>query len=144
MNTPSSSYPSLALGGVLPPSFTFGVNSPLLHALWATNLLVSCTFQPPSLSWGEVLVKSLTCNNLDLYSVDPVLLASVVEGASPSPPPQLESNNSAPLQAPEVPTLVPSCAPWLFTGLMLMGLNTYFPQLSLVYSLWSPLIEDVP
>ncbi|KAJ9073755.1 hypothetical protein DSO57_1012971, partial [Entomophthora muscae] len=41
-------------------------------------------------------------------------------------------------------SFVPSCAPWLVTGFVLMGLNSYFPQLSQVSSLWSPLRAAVP
>ncbi|KAJ9071032.1 hypothetical protein DSO57_1001280 [Entomophthora muscae] len=93
---------------------------------------------------GEVLFKSLACNNLDLHSAEPILSNPDVDGASfPSPPPQ-ESANLVLLRIPEMPTLVPSCAPWLLSGLVLMGLNAYFPQLSLVSSLWSPLIAAVP
>ncbi|KAJ9068202.1 hypothetical protein DSO57_1031056 [Entomophthora muscae] len=58
--------------------------------------------------------------------------------------PSLAQSNSVPLVAPEVfpPTLTRT--PWLLTGLMLMGLNTYFPQLFPVSSLWSPLQAAVP
>ncbi|KAJ9055596.1 hypothetical protein DSO57_1002072 [Entomophthora muscae] len=39
------------------------------------------------------------------------------------------------LLAPEVLAHVPTCTPWLLTGLVLMRLNAYFSQLSLVFSL---------
>ncbi|KAJ9049564.1 hypothetical protein DSO57_1023138 [Entomophthora muscae] len=38
----------------------------------------------------------------------------------------------------------PTCTPWLLTGLVLMALNAYFPWLSPVSSLWSPLQATVP
>ncbi|KAJ9057077.1 hypothetical protein DSO57_1026001 [Entomophthora muscae] len=49
----------------------------------------------------------------------------------------LGKSNSVPLEALEVFPPISSCAPWLITVLVLMGLNSYFPQLSPVSSLWS-------
>ncbi|KAJ9049005.1 hypothetical protein DSO57_1028947 [Entomophthora muscae] len=106
--------------------------SSILHFL--SGLLVS----------GEALVKSLTCNDSDLHSADPILPNPAVdEAAFPSSSPQ-ESVNLVPLQAPEVPIPVPSHAPWLLARLVLIRLNAYFLQLSLVSSLWSPLRAAVP
>ncbi|KAJ9067610.1 hypothetical protein DSO57_1037406 [Entomophthora muscae] len=105
----------------------------------------SCLHLPASfLILGEALAKSLTCDNLDLSTVDPALLAPGVEKAFPSPSFQLENSNPSPLQALVPLNSVPSRALWLLTGLMLMGLNAYFPQLSLVSFLWSPLREANP
>ncbi|KAJ9050425.1 hypothetical protein DSO57_1014434 [Entomophthora muscae] len=101
-------------------------------------------FPSDMLTPREPLVKSPTCNDLDLYSTDSILPASGVEELSSSPPPLQESADSAPLLDPGVPTLAPSCAPWLITSLVLMALNTYFPQLSPVSSLKSPLRAAVP
>ncbi|KAJ9057336.1 hypothetical protein DSO57_1023747 [Entomophthora muscae] len=59
-----------------------------------------------------------------------------------SVPPVLEKSNLVPLRA---SVMSPSaCTPWLLTGLALMALNAYFPQLSPVSSLWSPLQAAVP
>ncbi|KAJ9072574.1 hypothetical protein DSO57_1026060 [Entomophthora muscae] len=55
------------------------------------------------------------------------------------PLPSPEESDLVPLEALEVLPPTPSCALWLITGLVLMGLNSYFPQLSPVSSLWSPL-----
>ncbi|KAJ9086768.1 hypothetical protein DSO57_1000394 [Entomophthora muscae] len=52
--------------------------------------------------------------------------------------------NSVPLEALKLSPPAPSCAPWLITGLVLMGLNSYFPRLSPASSLWSPLRVVVP
>ncbi|KAJ9052261.1 hypothetical protein DSO57_1035981 [Entomophthora muscae] len=87
---------------------------------------------------GEALVKSLTCNNLDLYPLDSTSLAPLVEEISAPSPPPLEDEVLVPLLIVKVLAHVPSRAPWLLTGLALMGLNIYFPQMSPVSSLWSP------
>ncbi|KAJ9068067.1 hypothetical protein DSO57_1032406 [Entomophthora muscae] len=90
------------------------------------------------------LVKSLTCNNLDLYATDHTLLSPLREKIPVSYPPHLESDDMAPLQAPVVPAFIFTCTPWLLTGLVLMGLNVYFPQFSPVSSFWSSLRAAVP
>ncbi|KAJ9060043.1 hypothetical protein DSO57_1035103 [Entomophthora muscae] len=58
--------------------------------------------------------------------------------------PSLEKSNSVPLGVLEVPPPAASWAPWVTTGLVLMRLNSYFPQLSPVSSLWSPLRVAIP
>ncbi|KAJ9071373.1 hypothetical protein DSO57_1037575 [Entomophthora muscae] len=93
---------------------------------------------------GETLIKILTCNDLDLYLADPALHSPVVAEVLTPPLSRTESGKSVPMQAPEFPTPVPSRAMWLLTCLVFMGLNAYFPQLSLMSSLWSPLITAVP
>ncbi|KAJ9086392.1 hypothetical protein DSO57_1004453 [Entomophthora muscae] len=93
---------------------------------------------------GEAVVKSLTCDDLDLDVVDYILPSSEGERTSMPSLPILEKSNSVPLEVLEVSPPAPSCAPWLITGLMLMGLNSYFPQLSPVSSLWSPLRAAIP
>ncbi|KAJ9063143.1 hypothetical protein DSO57_1003275 [Entomophthora muscae] len=93
---------------------------------------------------GEAVVKSLTCDDLDLNAVDYVL--PFTEGEKTSVPPPFSTNESV-LVSPEVleiPPPVVSRAPWVITGLMLMGLNSYFPQLSPVSSFWSPLRAAIP
>ncbi|KAJ9057666.1 hypothetical protein DSO57_1020533 [Entomophthora muscae] len=84
---------------------------------------------------GEAIVKSLTCNNLDLDAVDYTLPTPVDEEVLMSYLLSLQNNNSVPLQAPVVLPLAPICTPWLLTGLILMGLKFYFPQLSPVSSM---------
>ncbi|KAJ9063440.1 hypothetical protein DSO57_1000033 [Entomophthora muscae] len=93
---------------------------------------------------GEAVVKSLICDNLDLGAAGFTQPTSVVKEKLVSPMPSPEKRNLVPLQAPTMSTLAPTCTPWLLTGLVLMGLNAYFPQLSPVLSLWSPLQEAVP
>ncbi|KAJ9078582.1 hypothetical protein DSO57_1005425 [Entomophthora muscae] len=56
----------------------------------------------------------------------------------------LGKSDSVPLEALKVSPPAPLCAPWLITGLVLMGLNSYFSQLSPASLLWSPLKAVVP
>ncbi|KAJ9067765.1 hypothetical protein DSO57_1035919 [Entomophthora muscae] len=58
--------------------------------------------------------------------------------------PSVVQSHPMPLGSSKVFSLTPSCTPWLLTGLLLMGLSAYFPQLSPVSSLWSPLQAVVP
>ncbi|KAJ9052574.1 hypothetical protein DSO57_1032849 [Entomophthora muscae] len=87
------------------------------------------------LSSGEILDKSLTYNNLDLYSPSSGLSTPSVEETLVPPLPQLEGEFTSSLQASEVLECVTTHTSWLLTGLVLMKLNTYFPQLSPVFSL---------
>ncbi|KAJ9082278.1 hypothetical protein DSO57_1006063 [Entomophthora muscae] len=89
-------------------------------------------------------MKSLTCDDLDLDVADYILPSSKGERTSIHSLPSLERSNSAPLEVLEVPPPTASRAPWVITGLVLMGLNSYFPQLSPVSSLWSPLRAAIP
>ncbi|KAJ9060842.1 hypothetical protein DSO57_1026616 [Entomophthora muscae] len=84
------------------------------------------------------------CNDLDLDVVDHTLSASEGDKTLMPPLPSLGKSDLVPLKAPEVSPPTPIRTPWLLTGLMLMSLNAYFPQLSPVYSLWSPLQAAVP
>ncbi|KAJ9068436.1 hypothetical protein DSO57_1028611 [Entomophthora muscae] len=93
---------------------------------------------------GEIIVKSLTCNNLDFEFFDYALPNPMGEEMLTSSLPSLEKSNLVPLQVPVMPPLTPIRMPWLLTSLILMGFNTYFPQLSPVSSLWSPLQAAVP
>ncbi|KAJ9066244.1 hypothetical protein DSO57_1011571 [Entomophthora muscae] len=61
-----------------------------------------------------------------------------------SPPPDLEKSDSVPLRSSAMSPSAPTLNPWLLTGLVLMAMNAYFPQLSPVSSLWSPLQEVIP
>ncbi|KAJ9059986.1 hypothetical protein DSO57_1035725 [Entomophthora muscae] len=60
------------------------------------------------------------------------------------PLPSWEESELVPLEILKVLPPTPSCALWLITGLVLMGLNSYFPQLSPVSSLWSSLRAAIP
>ncbi|KAJ9061835.1 hypothetical protein DSO57_1016598 [Entomophthora muscae] len=93
---------------------------------------------------GEAVVKSSTCNDLDLHADDYAMLAPVLEEMLELTPPNLDRNNLIPLQAPvKLPSAL-TCTPWLLVRLALIGLNAYFPQLSHVSSLWSPLQAAIP
>ncbi|KAJ9063873.1 hypothetical protein DSO57_1036377 [Entomophthora muscae] len=114
------------------PHCLFGLPCGLLHL--HIGLLIS----------GEALVKSLTCNELDLHTTDYTSLAPLLEEIPVSSPVNLESDDLMPLQGPVMSVPVPTCTTWLLTSLVLMVLNVYFPQLSPVSSLWSPLRAAVP
>ncbi|KAJ9053153.1 hypothetical protein DSO57_1027160 [Entomophthora muscae] len=58
--------------------------------------------------------------------------------------PCLAPSDLVPLVVPVVSPFTPTCTPWLLAGLMLMDLNAYFPQMSPVSPLWSPLQAAVP
>ncbi|KAJ9070882.1 hypothetical protein DSO57_1002942 [Entomophthora muscae] len=117
--------------------------------LWGEISLSACLVgRDPSSLWdlpsgllfsGEAVVKSLTCDDLHLHTVDHASPVSE-EAVSPMPPLlSMVQSHSVPLGTSKVSSPAPTCTPWLLTGLILMGLNAYFPQLSLVSSLWSPL-----
>ncbi|KAJ9061303.1 hypothetical protein DSO57_1021976 [Entomophthora muscae] len=58
--------------------------------------------------------------------------------------PNVVQRHAVPPRPSKVSSPAPTCTPWLLTSLILMGLNAYFPQLSLVFSLWSPLQAAIP
>ncbi|KAJ9081709.1 hypothetical protein DSO57_1011957 [Entomophthora muscae] len=93
---------------------------------------------------GEAAVKSLMCDDLDLNVAN--YISPSTEGEKTSVPSLLSLDESAsvPPEVLEIPPPVASCAPWVITGLVLMGLNSYFPQLSPVSSFWSPLRAVIP
>ncbi|KAJ9079885.1 hypothetical protein DSO57_1030816 [Entomophthora muscae] len=138
------------------PALKFVVFSlaPFLLLLWSTSpdlwgkisLSARLSLGPPSglLFSGEAVVKSLTCDDLDLDTVDHT--SPVSEEAVPPMPLLLSvvQSHSVPLGPSEVFSPTPTRTPWLLTGLILMGLNAYFPQLSLMSSLWSPLQAAIP
>ncbi|KAJ9069892.1 hypothetical protein DSO57_1014022 [Entomophthora muscae] len=67
-------------------------------------------------------------------------LPSSEEVVPPTPPlPSMVQKNVVPPRSSKVASPTPTCTPWLLTSLILVGLNAYFPQLSLVSFLWSPL-----
>ncbi|KAJ9053062.1 hypothetical protein DSO57_1027838 [Entomophthora muscae] len=89
-------------------------------------------------------MKILTCDDLDLDVVDYILPSSEGERTPMPSLPSLEKSNLVTFEVLEVSPHAPSCAPWLITGLVLMGLDSYFPKLSPVSSLWSPLRAAIP
>ncbi|KAJ9064750.1 hypothetical protein DSO57_1027021 [Entomophthora muscae] len=93
---------------------------------------------------GEAVVKSLTCDDPDLGDVDYSSLTPVVEEASMPSFPDLEKSSLMPLRAPVMPPPAPTRTPWLLTGLELMALNAYLPQMFSVSSLWYPLQAVIP
>ncbi|KAJ9088347.1 hypothetical protein DSO57_1024041 [Entomophthora muscae] len=130
--------------------------APFLLLLWSTSpdlwLKISSSAclvgdNPSSLldlpsglfSSEEAVVKSLICDNLDLSAVDYALTAPVDEERLVPSLFSLEKDNSVPLLTPVAVPPAPTRTPWLLIGLVLMGLNMYFLQLSPVSSLWSPL-----
>ncbi|KAJ9078299.1 hypothetical protein DSO57_1007853 [Entomophthora muscae] len=80
------------------------------------------------------LVKSLTCNYLDLSLLDLSPDPLHVEH-SPSPVPPVEKPQLISQPAPGPQTLSTQRTPWLLAGMNLMGFNFYFPQLSPTFSL---------
>ncbi|KAJ9073236.1 hypothetical protein DSO57_1018685 [Entomophthora muscae] len=93
---------------------------------------------------GEAVVKSLTCDNLDLNGVE-LALPSSEEVVPPTPPlPSMVQKNVVTPRSSKVASPAPTRTPWLLTGLILMGLNAYFSQLSPGSSLWSPFQAAIP
>ncbi|KAJ9048465.1 hypothetical protein DSO57_1034830 [Entomophthora muscae] len=84
------------------------------------------------------------CDDLDLDVTDYISPSSEEERISMPSLPSLEKSDSVLLGVPKVPPPAASWAPWVITGLVLMGLNSYLPQLSPVSSLWSPLRAAIP
>ncbi|KAJ9068746.1 hypothetical protein DSO57_1025508 [Entomophthora muscae] len=78
---------------------------------------------------GGAVVKSLTCDNLDLKDAACTPFAPVGKEMMRPFLLDLEVSNLVPFCAPVLPSPTPTCTPWLLTGLLLMGLNAYFPQL---------------
>ncbi|KAJ9090635.1 hypothetical protein DSO57_1000485 [Entomophthora muscae] len=93
---------------------------------------------------GEAVVKSLTCDDLDLEIINYILPPAEGERTSVPPLPRLDESASVPPEVLGIPPLIASRAPWVITGLVLMGLNSYFPQLSPVSSFWFPLRATIP
>ncbi|KAJ9083640.1 hypothetical protein DSO57_1032711 [Entomophthora muscae] len=104
-----------------PPSFLEDLSSR------AQDLLVS----------GEYLVKSLTCDKLDLFLSNLIPKESHKEDyVVPVPP--VEKLQPASWTVPVPQDHAPQRIPWLLGEMALMGLNSYFSQLSHMSSLWTP------
>ncbi|KAJ9078382.1 hypothetical protein DSO57_1007098 [Entomophthora muscae] len=89
---------------------------------------------------SENVVRSLTCDNLE---------PSTLDSFSPMTPILAPCPSEIPVsQAPEEDLggqdLGPKRALWLLGGMLLMGLDSYFPRLSAMSSLWTPLQAAIP
>ncbi|KAJ9059329.1 hypothetical protein DSO57_1003531 [Entomophthora muscae] len=93
---------------------------------------------------GKTIFKSLTCDDLDFHAINHTVSASALKEIPMPALSSLEGSDLVPPQAPVKLSHPPTQMPWLLAGLVLMGLNAYFPQLSPVSSLWSPLQAALP
>ncbi|KAJ9078284.1 hypothetical protein DSO57_1008113 [Entomophthora muscae] len=86
---------------------------------------------------GKKLAKSLTCDYLVFSSpnYDHIVPS---ETGNPVDPPPLEVEFITPKVKFSPNNFPPSSTPWLCDGMSLMVLDSYFPQLSPVFSLWTP------
>ncbi|KAJ9055794.1 hypothetical protein DSO57_1039515 [Entomophthora muscae] len=92
---------------------------------------------------SENVVRSLTCNDLDLPTAKTVPAAPLSLGH----PTLLPSENPHVLVSEEglaTPELTPKRASWLLNGMILMGLDSYFTWVSVASSLWTPLQAAMP
>ncbi|KAJ9073593.1 hypothetical protein DSO57_1014579 [Entomophthora muscae] len=91
----------------------------------------------------EIVIKSLTCDNFEYSALD--LAPSVSPSlSSPMPPLPVVPGVQPQEDGLEVKEHPPKRASWLLGGMILMGLDSYFPQLSAVSSLWMPLQAAIP
>ncbi|KAJ9049200.1 hypothetical protein DSO57_1027138 [Entomophthora muscae] len=88
---------------------------------------------------SENVVRSRTWDDLELSALE------TAPSMSSSLAPQCPSEVPV-AQVPEEGLGIqePKCAPWLLGGMILMGLDSYFPQLSAGSSLWTPLQAAIP
>ncbi|KAJ9069598.1 hypothetical protein DSO57_1016904 [Entomophthora muscae] len=110
------------------------ISSSLLRVSGNTSHLLYFVEDLISRAWGLVisskqLVKSLTCNDLDAspldLSPDPL---HVEHSPSLAPPVEESQLISKPAPGPQTPRT--QRIPWLLAGIVLMGFNSYFCQLS--------------
>ncbi|KAJ9060143.1 hypothetical protein DSO57_1034097 [Entomophthora muscae] len=95
------------------------------------------------LATSKNVVRSLTCDNLEFPTHEPNL--SVPPNLTPPIPPFFEAPVVLASEESEaVQESAPKCASWLLGGMILMGLDSFFPQLSNVSSLWMPLQAAIP
>ncbi|KAJ9064501.1 hypothetical protein DSO57_1029952 [Entomophthora muscae] len=92
---------------------------------------------------SENVVRSLTCNDLDLSTTKTVPATPLSLGH-----PTLLPSEDLPVLVSEeglgTPELTPKCASWLLSRRILMGLDFYFPRVSAASSLWTPLQAAMP
>ncbi|KAJ9085216.1 hypothetical protein DSO57_1016196 [Entomophthora muscae] len=89
------------------------------------------------------VVRSLACNDLEFPVLEPA--PSTSPGlAHPIPLPFKDPIVQVPEEDLGAQESAPKCAPWLLSGMILMGLDSYFPRLSAVSSLWTPLQAVIP
>ncbi|KAJ9054085.1 hypothetical protein DSO57_1018211 [Entomophthora muscae] len=95
------------------------------------------------LATSKNVVKSLTCDNLKYSALNlaPLMSPSLTPPMPPLPVvPGVQAQEDG-LEAKEHP---PKRASWLLGGMILMGLDSYFPRLSSASSLWMPLQAAIP
>ncbi|KAJ9087850.1 hypothetical protein DSO57_1029017 [Entomophthora muscae] len=92
---------------------------------------------------SEILVKSLTCDDLEVTPFEPVPLTS--QRIDPSEPhPSVEAKPTVPEEEKLPLEHAPKRTPWFLGGVFLMGLDSYFPCLSSASLLWMPLQVAIP
>ncbi|KAJ9080930.1 hypothetical protein DSO57_1019739 [Entomophthora muscae] len=84
---------------------------------------------------SENVVRSMTCDNLELSALDSFPPMT----PSPDPLPSEIPVSLGPEEDLVGQELASKRAPWLLGGMLLMGLDSYFPCLSATSSLWTPL-----
>ncbi|KAJ9069454.1 hypothetical protein DSO57_1018374 [Entomophthora muscae] len=93
------------------------------------------------LTTNENIVRCLVCDELEFpASKQPPLRPKVCPAQRPSEDPIVQAQEDG-LGTQES---APKSSPWLLGGMILMGLDFYFPQLSAVSSLWMPLQVAIP
>ncbi|KAJ9064655.1 hypothetical protein DSO57_1028104 [Entomophthora muscae] len=87
---------------------------------------------------SENLIKSLTCNDLEVFFLKTDL--QTPQKLDPSKPSHsMKPKHNVPEEEFNPPEYAPKRTPWLLDGILLMGLDSYFPQLSSASLLWTPL-----
>ncbi|KAJ9054088.1 hypothetical protein DSO57_1018214 [Entomophthora muscae] len=87
---------------------------------------------------SENIVRSLICDDLEFYALKPVPSIFPMPLPSEAPVTQVQEKGLG-IQEP-----VPKRSLWLLSSMILMGLDSYFLQLSAISSLWTPLQVTIP
>ncbi|KAJ9072572.1 hypothetical protein DSO57_1026147 [Entomophthora muscae] len=95
------------------------------------------------LTASENVVKSLTCDDLEYSALNPTP-SEYPSLSSPTPPLPVVLAVLSQGDGLEVKEHPPKRANWLLGRMILIGLDSYFPQLSTVSSLWTPLQAAIP
>ncbi|KAJ9065324.1 hypothetical protein DSO57_1020956 [Entomophthora muscae] len=88
-------------------------------------------------------MRSLTCNDLE-FPVVKTAPTTPSGLACPMPLPSGDPIVLVPEEGWSIPESAPKHASWLLSGMVLMGLDSYFPWLSAVSSLWTLLQAAIP
>ncbi|KAJ9078428.1 hypothetical protein DSO57_1006839 [Entomophthora muscae] len=99
--------------------------------------------RPSNFVTNENLVRSLTCDNIELSPLKKALLASQSLD-SPMPPLPVDPDPAAQGEGLDVQEHTPMRTSWVLSGIILMSLDSYFPQISPASSLWTPLKAVIP